>query len=98
MNSPYFPFLPKRIVCAALRSAAGLVVAGPRHSHAYHAAARNPADWSDNEHIVQGFIDQDGDFYDRRQAYALAVEQHQVPMREGYDPANPPILTSEDLH
>ena len=69
-----------RIVCAALRNDAGQVIIGPRHFDfimRYRIAETGlPSGiWMKAE---QGFIDQRGKFYDRKEAYKIALANGQI--------------------
>lgn len=95
-RSPQFPFGVKRIVGAAIRNAQGEVIAGPRHwdrtMRAIAEAIGAPRWDLGDPTIEQGFVDQDGVFYTRSEAYEVAVRVGQVPVSKSKS------LTSEDLY
>lgn len=82
-----------RIVCAALLYEGGLIVCGPRHFDTlmHPVIAR----FAPTGRPVQGFVDQRGKFYTRKEAHALAVENGQVQRRVGGDDDT---LYSENLY
>jgi hypothetical protein len=85
----------RRVVCAALRNAAGRVVCGPRHFDAVMQAqlATEPEEsWLNCQ---QGFVDQDGLFMDRLAARVLAGGNGQMLRRVHGDGMR---LFSENLY
>lgn len=88
-----FAEIGPRIVCAALLYEGGLIVCGPRHfDQIMHPVIAKFAPESRPE---QGFVDQQGKFYTRAEAHALAVENGQIQRRVGGDNAR---LYSENLY
>lgn len=92
--------MDRRIVCAALRNAAGTLVIGPRHfDRIMHTQIRYLEDagivgsWAN---ATQGFIDQQGCFLDRKQAYEVAKAAGQI--IEGRDVTKNGVLYSEMLY
>lgn len=93
-----------RIVCAAvLYSVDGkpFIVAGPRHfDHVMHPVIEllvetvNP----DGLRPVQGFIDQHGEFYNRKNAWPIAERNGQIVKRVGGDGPDQHGLFSENLY
>lgn len=84
-----------RIVCAAIRHESGLVICGPRHyDKAMNRQVRRypKGVWIDAE---QGFVDQFGEFYNRREAFWIALENNQIFRRVGGDEVE---LFSENLY
>jgi hypothetical protein len=73
---------------AILQKDSRIVYTGHRH----HNIIQDNQD-IDFRSCVQGFVDSEGSFLDRRQAYKIAVESGQVK-----NVISPPILTSEDLY
>jgi hypothetical protein len=67
------------IVCAAIKHDNGLILPSPRHfdrtCHALIDELGVKTEYSDWE---QGFIDQHGRFYTRKEAYLIAVKQNQI--------------------
>lgn len=87
----------RRVVCAALRNADGLVICGPRH---YDKVMRQQIQCSTsvrwkNGDVEQGFVDQFGAFMTREQALAVAVMADQIVRRCGGDDHE---LFSENLY
>jgi hypothetical protein len=88
-------FESTRIVCAALLSHKGLIV-GPRHYDAVMQKQFLAYGWTESEpEIVQGFIDQNGNFLDREEAYIVASRNGQIIKRCGGDENT---LFSENLY
>lgn len=94
----------RRVCCAACKSPEGVIVTGPRHWHplmrkaasALHEVWHGPdsprfAVWE------QGFIDFQGEFMDRREAWKVAEAAGQIVRRCGGDDANGGTLYSENL-
>ena len=72
--------MTSHIVCAALRDReSGLVVCGPRHYDEIMtrlmSASIETARWDDPE---MGFVDADGEFYSRAEAWEIAKEHGQI--------------------
>lgn len=72
----------QRIVCAANKHINGSIILGARHfDKLMHEAIKtrllnNPSEvWYDSE---QGFIDQQGNFLSRKEAWVIAVKQNQI--------------------
>jgi hypothetical protein len=91
-----------RIVCAACLSGELLAV-GPRH---HDSTMRRQIDmfgtsgfsvWGE-EPVIQGFIDQFGDFYDRQEAWKIAEANGQIIRGCGGDSAKGGTLYSENLY
>ena len=83
-----FDPLPPRIVCAALRYGDRLVI-GVRHFDQFMQPHRGEG------RPEQGFIDQHGRFYDRAEAFTVAMENGQIVRRCGGDEG---CLFSENLY
>jgi hypothetical protein len=80
------------IVCAALRYKTGYIVAGPRHfDHIMQAQISH----FNTDKPEQGFIDQNGDFLDRRNAWIEAEKHGQIRNRGGWPEGT---LFSENLY
>jgi hypothetical protein len=75
------------IKCAAYKLADGRVLAGHRHGTIIKATE----DRSVFKDSVAGFIDSDGNFYDRVESARIAYEAGQIPMEVD-------LLVSEDLY
>lgn len=84
-----------RIVCAALQFDGGFIVPGPRHFDEIMHPIISKANPGRTTKVVQGFIDQRGNFYDRQQAYKIAMEAGQISRRVGGDEGT---LYSENLY
>ncbi len=87
-----------RIVCAAYLSGKFLAV-GPRH---YDSTMKQQIEnfdelWGE-EKIIQGFIDQFGDFYTRQEAWKIAEANGQIYRRCDGDDADGGTLYSENLY
>ena len=92
------------IVCAALRYPDGTLVVGPRHFDATmrKQILRLPLDtvytaWEENKvaQPEQGFIDTQGNFYTREEAWIHASAHSQIRKRVGGDEGK---LFSENLY
>lgn len=96
---------PPRIVCAANKylcfDGTHLIVPSARHCDRTMMALVHAAQDGDCDlltEIEQGFIDQHGRFYDRREAYKIAAANGQIRRRVGGDAANGGTLYSENLY
>ena len=105
----YMTRLVRLVVCAAIRHREnGFVICGPRHGNCLNAAAR----WGDGDQRSEawecGFVDQSGDFMDRREAWTVADAAGQIRRPRGFErhyndqrPANvgdSALLFSENLY
>lgn len=92
MNKP-------RIVCAAIRSRIGNIITSARHyDHNMHQQIKAMKDPEEFYHLYadnQGFIDQFGKYYTRKEAWIIAQENNQI-IREVI--STPGILYSEHLY
>ena len=100
-----------RIVCAAnhysfINVDVNFLVIGPRHNDltmrdqldTYKVALFESGQDLEDAKIIQGFIDQFGDFYDRQEAWKIAEVNGQIFRRVGGDTANGGTLYSENLY
>lgn len=94
-----------RIVCAACMSQDGDIVLGVRHhdgimNDAIATFNSEEAQWSkwQTEFNIQGFIDQQGNFHNRQEAWEIAESAGQIIRRVGGDDANGGTLYSENLY
>lgn len=89
----------RRVVCAALRAADGDVLIGIRHYSADMVAQMQARHDGDKFRRLsaggQGFVDQQGVYMTRRQAWAVAEAAGQV---RRLDPEDAGVLYSEDLY
>lgn len=92
----------KRIVCAANKMPDGTVIIGIRHfcklmhqNILAHYGEDPPSEIYHNS--IQGFVDQFGDFHNRKEAYRIALESGQVSFRQGFDWEDFELY-SEDLY
>ena len=86
----------QKVVCAAIRNKYKDIICGPRHFDDTMQAQMNISNvdneaWYESE---QGFVDQEGNFLTRKEAYKVAVIAGQI---EGQEDADV-ILISEDLY
>lgn len=83
-----------RIICAAIKNNAGDIILGIRHFDAImHTQIRcNPSRWLVNE---QGFVDQYGEFFNRKEAWKIATESNQIIRR---CPGDDKELFSENIY
>jgi hypothetical protein len=92
------PLAEQKIVCAAQRNYAGIIVTGARHFDRTMVNMMELLDpqwkhqWSQSE---CGFIDQFGTFLTREQAWIVALRNNQIIKRVGGDEG---CLYSENLY
>lgn len=85
----------KRIVCAACRWPDGHIILGIRHfSPDMHLSAALQG-YSPKDCREQGFVDQYGEYYNRQDAFKIALKNGQY---RPYEPYNFGTLYSEDLY
>lgn len=85
------------VVCAAIRNAEGVIIAGARHYDTVMRSlfirdGRKLADWLACEH---GFIDQYGQWMDRKEAWTVAEAAGQILDKDVHTAGT---LFSEDLY
>jgi hypothetical protein len=91
------------IICAAIKLQlpdTELVVCGVRHGDCIRTMNQLDAKWVEAEHIY-GFVTEVGEFLDRGQAWAYALENGQIPVTVQWfheDNGWPAELVSEDLY
>lgn len=88
----------QRVVAAAIKNADGDVIVGARHFDMlmHKQLAKTTGVWKEAEHpIIQGFIDQFGEFLTREEAWVIAQRNNQIIRRVGGDD---PKLYSENLY
>lgn len=73
----------KKIVCAANKMSDGTIILGIRHfckmmhqNIEAHYGKNPPQEVYHNS--IQGFVDQHGEFYDRKQAWSIAYTSNQI--------------------
>ena len=92
---------PPRIVCAAVRymiDGSPFVIAGPRHYDRTMHSIRKQIGTLNDQRPEQGFIDQHGTFYTRKEAWTVAVRNDQIVKRVGGDGDLGFGLFSENLY
>lgn len=100
---------PPRIVCSAIFFQDGEIVAiGPRHYDSIMRSQIEQFRYSENsgaipisfikKYGVQGFIDQHGKTYNRKEAWVIAEAEGQIRMRVGGDGPDGYGLFSENLY
>ena len=100
----------RKIVCAANKYG-DFILVGPRHwaptmLNTIHFMSRNAKKYMNSQEEIQGFIDQNGHFLDRKEAYKVAIAAGQLkdkaPCRDYFDAESTnvyePLLFSEDLY
>jgi len=89
---------------AILQEDSRIVYVGHRHGDAYYEMDKQNVAWHNS---VDGFVDAEGNFLNRREAYKHALACNQIKPKKDSDPEfckqynlNPTdhILTSEDLY
>lgn len=88
---------PRWVVCAAIKFG-DLVFIGTRHyseTMLFNMRGYDPIELRSEFGEVQGFIDQNGVFMDRKEAAIVATESGQL---DHYGEVKPEILFSEDLY
>lgn len=87
------------IVCAAVRYPDGRMLVGPRHFDYVMLKQFEAMGIKDGEDVAEkGFVDQDGKFYTRCEAWTIAEENKQIRYRTSGDTANGGTLFSENLY
>jgi hypothetical protein len=89
---------PKQwVVCAAIRSSEGKIIAGARHYDSVMRPLAFPKDERKGEWIEceQGFIDQFGTFLTREEAWKIAEANNQIIDKNVHSAG---VLYSEDLY
>ena len=84
----------RRIVCAAMRNHHGTIICSPRHFDKT-AVGHIPADGVEWYGAGQGFVDQQGIFLTREEAWPIALAAGQIIRRVGGDEGR---LYSENLY
>lgn len=91
--------MQRLIVCAAvLNLRTQDVLVGIRHGDHLMCDQLERLKWFDNDPEVQGFLDNKGAFYDRRDAWLVAEEAGQIKRRCGSDTMDGGTLFSENLY
>jgi len=89
---------------AILQTDSRIVYVGKRHGDAYYEMDKQNVDWNNS---IDGFVDAEGNFLNRREAYKHALAYNQIKPKKDNDlefykryNLNPTdhILTSEDLY
>ena len=84
------------IVCAAMKNKQGVIIPSPRHfDRTCHALLDIANIEGGNANWTQGFIDQHGIFYDRKQALVIAKDNNQIRRESKYETDE---LYSENLY
>lgn len=88
-------FSKPKIVCAAINVGSTILISARHYDMRMHEQKQLMGIKTKQSEEVQGFIDQHGNFYDRRKAWDIAVENNQIlrPI-EG----NEGVLYSENLY
>lgn len=93
---PDYSITPRRVVCAAVKKE-DRIITGARHfdniMRNQIKAAEGLDFWKSGD-VEQGFIDQFGDFMDRKVAWGVALEQNQI----AREVSVPGTLYSENLY
>ncbi|EKD22635.1 MAG: hypothetical protein ACD_84C00030G0001 [uncultured bacterium] len=72
-------FMQKRIVCAAVKHPSGSMLVGPRHyDHIMQRQAMTNRVAFNEHECICGFLNQDGEFLTREQAWVVAVSAKQI--------------------
>lgn len=85
----------KLVASAVRRNSDGKLWTGLRHGHCIPQAFKETGEPVQRPKYEQGFVDEEGKFYDRKEAFIIAKENGQ--MLDPNDPWAPPTLLSEDL-
>ena len=95
--------MSRRVVCAAIRAADGTLLLGirhySRHMHEQIEMRTDGAKFCHRHDEDQGFVDQNGVWMDRHEAYYVATEASQIVRGEccGHDRGGPKLY-SEGLY
>ena len=76
--------MQRLIVCAAIRNPAGTIVCGPRHGDCINSAIAFGLDPHSGSWEC-GFVDQDGIFLSRKEAWEVADAAGQIRRPTGYE-------------
>lgn len=78
--------LVRLVVCAAIRHrGTGFLICGARHGNCLNSAARYGTGDQKSETWECGFVDQDGTFMNRREAWAVADAAGQIRRPRGFE-------------
>jgi len=89
----------ERIVCAAALYPDGLILCSARHhDHRMHSVAKSLDKPWHADRAIQGFINQNGEFRTRTEAWKIADAAKQIICRCGGDQINGGTLYSENLY
>lgn len=96
----YTPKMPKILCAANRRRSDDALLVGPRHWDATmaHQLGFLPVSAATNSVWEQGFIDHNGVFYTRTEAWQIAEKAGQINRRVGGDTANGGTLYPENLY
>ena len=87
------------IVCAAVLYPNGKMLVGPRHLDFVMLKQYQALGIKEGEDkAVMGFVDQNGKFYTRQEAWLIAERSKQIRYRTAGDTANGGTLFSENLY
>lgn len=90
---------PPRIVCAAVRYPDGKMLVGPRHlDYVMLLQFQALKIQFEEKDATMGFVDQDGKFYTRQEAWKLAEANGQILYRIPADQQHGGTLFSENLY
>ena len=84
-----------KIVAAAVTDG-NIVVAGVRHFDPIMGRVLKQVNIWDNTSVTQGFVDNKGNFHNRKESLKIAIEANQVDMSKKFPPQDE--LFSEDLY
>ncbi len=68
-----------------------------RHHHILHSGMMGERTYDDEEKEIQGFVDDQGNFLTREEAFKIATESGQINRRKDLGTYDGPLLFSEDL-
>lgn len=89
----------ERIVCAAVQYPDGSMLVGPRHFDNIMLQQYRKLGLQYEEDVaISGFLDQDGNFLNRQEAWVIAMEKGQVRHRTSGDTREGGTLFSENLY
>lgn len=86
----------QKVICAAIKNASGSIICGPRHFDPIMLEQINYSSESGWFRATQGFVDAQGTFLTREEAYKVALKAGQLPQDEGKKGTE--VLISEDLY
>lgn len=84
------------ITCAAIQHPNGTIYCGLRHAELIEEIVSETNEWPSG--MVFGFVDEEGNFFDRKYARQKAIQCSQYGMGQAQSATSQEILFSEDIY